>query len=143
MMEKIRTSVWYRIALPASVILNCFLIAWIAGQAWRAHEAPPGRILANIERNLDERDAAAFRSVMQREGPRLTASAQQVAVARRELKAQLMADPYDKEAARKALVAWRTSGNQFLSDFGDTLIEALAHVSPEGRRKVVANRAGQ
>jgi hypothetical protein len=143
MMEHIRTSVWCRIALPASLILNCFLIAWTAGHAWRAQEQPVARILGNIERNLDARDAATFRAAMGREGPRLAASAERLAAARRQLREQLMADPYDKDAARKALVIWQVSANQFLSDFGGTLIDALGQVSPQGRRKVVANRAAQ
>jgi uncharacterized membrane protein len=143
MTERTQASVWCRIALPASLILNCFLIAWMAGHAWRVQEQPVARILGNIERNLDQRDAVAFRAAMAHEGPTLTASAERLAAARRKLREQLMADPYNEEAAKKALEAWRESANQFLDDFGGTLIDALGHVSPEGRRKVVANRAGQ
>jgi uncharacterized membrane protein len=139
MTELDRLALWRRFALPASIVLNCFLIALIAGHIWRAQDQPLARILWNIEANLNERDAAAFRSVMQRESPQLAASAKQLTEARHELKRQLAADPYDKDAAKKALAAWRASVNQFLDSFGDTLIDALAEVSPEGRRKVVAN----
>jgi uncharacterized membrane protein len=141
MMEPTRVSVWRRMALPASLILNCFLAAWIAGHAWHTRDEQVARILANIERNLDPKDTAAFRRVVQREGPQLAASAGRIAATRRLLKQRLMAEPYDQAAARQALTAWHTSVDQFLDEFGGTLIDALAQVSPEGRRRVVENRA--
>jgi uncharacterized membrane protein len=140
--EHTRWHSWRRLALPASLVLNCFLLALIGGHLWRGQETPVARILSNIEGRLGERDASAFRSVMQRAGPRLAAAAKDVGDDRRSVKAALEADPYDKEAAKRALAAWRVSGNRFLDEFGDTLIDALAEVSPEGRRKVVENRVG-
>jgi|HubBroStandDraft_1064217.scaffolds.fasta_scaffold02082_2 uncharacterized membrane protein len=131
----------WRFAFPASLILNCFLIAWVASHGWHVDERP-ARILANIERNLDPQDAAAFRGVMQRAEPRLAVAAQQVTDARRGLREQLLANPYDPAAAKRALATWRAAGNQFLNEFGDTVIDALGQVSPEGRRKVVSNRSG-
>jgi uncharacterized membrane protein len=142
MIERNKLPLWRRIALPASIVLNCFLVALIGGHVWRGQDsgAPLVRVLSNIEANLNERDAATFRSVMLRDRPRLTAAAGRLAQARRELKLLLTADPLDKDAAKRALSEWRASGGLFLDSFGDTLIDALAEVSPEGRHKVVANR---
>jgi hypothetical protein len=98
------------------------------------------RALANIEANLDQRDAAAFRAVMRRDEPRISGSWKQLVESRRELAHELIAEPFDKRGAKQALIAWRTAGSHFLDEFSDTLIDALAQISPEGRRKIVAQR---
>jgi uncharacterized membrane protein len=146
MQNNLKPSAWRRIALPASLALNLFLVAAIGGHVWRAHHdtfgahTPLARALANAYSVLDQRDAAAFRAVMQRDEPRLGEAAAQIAQTRKDLQRALTAEPFDKEAARRALVAWRASGGHFLDNFGDTLIDALAQVSPEGRRKLVDGR---
>ena len=67
---------WRRIALPASILLNLFLVAVIGGHMWRvrAHEAafvtPMARVLARAEANLPAQDAAAFGAVIRRDAPR-------------------------------------------------------------------------
>jgi hypothetical protein len=38
------------------------------------------------------------------------------------------------------LAAWRKASGQFMDQFGDTLIDALAQVSPDGRRRLVSER---
>jgi uncharacterized membrane protein len=137
---------WCRVTLSASVVLNLFLAALIVGHLWRSHQdglgsrAPIARILANIESKLSPQDAATFHAVMTRGEPRVSQSAQQLAETRRELLHQLTANPFDEQAAKRALSTWHTSGDRFLDDFGDTLIDALAQVSPEGRRRIAAER---
>jgi uncharacterized membrane protein len=130
--ENREASNWRRFALPVSLVLNLFLIAMIGGHVWRVHRAgadagtPMARALANIEANLDQRDTAAFRAVMRRDEPRISASWQQLIGARRELARELVAEPFDKRAAKQALIEWRTAGSRFLDDFSDTLADALA-----------------
>jgi hypothetical protein len=138
---------WRRFALPVSVLLNLFLIALIGGHLLRhggydVATASPSlpRILANAQASLSAPDAAAFGAVMRRDAPRYIESARRLAEARAILERQITAQPYDVAATRKAFLAWQVSADRFLSQIGDSLVEALGQVSPEGRQKLVASR---
>lgn len=138
---------WRSLALPLSLLLNLFLIALIAGHLLLHHvgeprigELPLARGLANAEARLSRRDAAAIDSVFRRDEPRYVDAARDLVKARRALERQVIAQPFDRQATQRALAAWQASWNRFVSDFGGTLIDGLAQVSPEGRRKLVADR---
>ena len=51
-----------------------------------------------------------------------------------------MAENFDPDAVRRALATWQAKSDQFVDQFGGTLIDALAQVSPEGRRRLVDAR---
>jgi hypothetical protein len=138
---------WRRFALPASVLLNLFLIALIGGYVLRhgGHDAAAAspslpRILANAQASLSAPDAAAFGAVMRRDAPRYLESARKLVEARTLLERQITAQPYDAEATKQAFKTWQASADRFLSQIGDSLVEALGQVSPEGRQKLVASR---
>jgi uncharacterized membrane protein len=134
-----------RIALPASIILNLFLVAVIGGHLWR-HRAelttttPLARGLARAEAVLSPADAAAFRAVIRRNAPVYLEDQRRLTEARRALGRDITADRFDRDETQKALDDWRAAWNQFFDDFSKTLVDALAQVSPEGRRKLVAER---
>jgi uncharacterized membrane protein len=139
---------WRRFALPASTILNLFLLALIGGYVWHLHHGaaerlPMARILSNMEARLDRSDASAFRAVMEQGEPGLGQAAQNVSKARRDLEAQLTADSFNEQAAQQALAEWRGAAGQFMDRYGDTLIDALARVSPDGRRRLVKGGSGR
>ena len=138
---------WRRFALPASVLLNLFLMALIGGHLIRhsgydVATASPSlpRILANAQASLSAQDGAAFGTVMRRNAPRYIESARKLAEARVALERQITAQPYDAAATKQAFLMWQVSANRFFSEIGDSLIEALGQVSPEGRQKLVASR---
>jgi Heavy-metal resistance len=138
---------WRRVALPLSLLLNLFLVALIAGHLLRRHlneaglgTVPLARALVKAEASLSPSDAAAFDAVIRRDAPRYAASARAFGQARRALERQILAQPFDRDAAREALAAWQASWNRFLDDFGGPLVDALAQVSPEGRQKLIAAR---
>jgi len=138
---------WRRFALPVSILLNLFLVAVIGGHLLRHHGNEFGtgapsvaRILANAQASLSAPDAAAFGAVMRRDAPRYVQSALELSRARNALERQIMAQPYDAAATKQAFVAWQESGDRFLVDISDSLVEALGRVSPEGRQKLVASR---
>jgi hypothetical protein len=142
---EIRT--WRRFALPASVLLNLFLIALIGGHLLRhpADDVGPGgislpRVLANAQASLSPSDAAAFGSVMRRDAPRYLESARKLADARAQLERQITAQQFDEPAVKQAFAVWQASADRLLDDIGSTLVDALGQVSPEGRQKLVANR---
>jgi uncharacterized membrane protein len=141
---------WRRIALPVSIVLNLFLVALIGGHLLHNRArvdvhfvSPLVRALARAEANLPPPDAEKFGAVMRRGAPHYMAAARQLEEARQELARQAAADPFDQEGARRALAAWAKAWDQFLSDFSNTLVEALAEISPESRRKLVTERQAQ
>jgi uncharacterized membrane protein len=137
---------WRRIALPVSIVLNLFLLAVIGGHVWHNRRAeaaggmPLTRFLANVEASLPARDAAAFGEVIKRNAPHYGEDGLKLLEARKALAGEITAEPYDQARVRQALANWRAAWNQFMDDFGDTLVEALGQVSPEGRRKLIAER---
>jgi uncharacterized membrane protein len=139
------TPTWRRLALPASVVLNLFFVAAIGGHLLhRRHEDVAygsvfGRALANAEAKLPPPDAAAFGAVMRRDAPHFADAARALGEARQELGRQISAEQFDPAGVKQALAAWRTAWSRFTEDFGDTLVAALAQVSPDGRRKLVAD----
>ena len=129
-----------RTSLIVSIILNLFLAAVVGGHFWRIHHedttAPTGllAVLAQAEAGLSPKDAAALDSVLRRDAPHYIAAARRLRTAREALQQQVNADTFDPEKTRQALDSWRAAWNEFLDVFDDTLIEALAKISPEGRR---------
>jgi uncharacterized membrane protein len=139
-------SSWPLIALLLSIGLNLFLAALIGGHIWQAHRAattfgePLARALAGAEASLPPRDAAAFRSVIKREAPQYAGALHQFALARRQLAEEIIAPQYDAAKVQQALATWQSAWNRFFAEFGPPLVEALGQVSPEGRRKLIAER---
>jgi uncharacterized membrane protein len=139
-------SSWRRMVLPVSLILNVFLAALIGGHflrkvvPGRGAETPLVRALAYAADNLPPSDADIFKEVMRRNATHYAERVQQLLKARAELERQITAEPFNQQTARAAYSTWQADLNAFVRDFGDTLIEALARISPEGRRKIVALR---
>jgi uncharacterized membrane protein len=140
---------WRRIALPASIVLNIFLVALIGGHLLRGRpviapgENPLARALANAEASLSPSDAAAFRQVMRSDTPRFADAAQQLAAARRAVAQQIAAEPFNADAVHQALTRWQMALNSFFDAFSDPLVDALAKVSPDGRRRLIAERQAE
>jgi Heavy-metal resistance len=124
---------WQRIALPASIVLNLFLLALIGGHLWQSQrdqaDASPSldRALANAEATLSPKDAAAFAMVLHGDAPRYVAAAQQIT-----------AGVFTPAAVRQALAVWRAAWDRFLDEFSGPLIDAMAQLSPQGRRQLIA-----
>jgi uncharacterized membrane protein len=139
---------WLWLALSLSVVLNLFFLGVIAGHflglragsSELATDTPMARAIERAASVLDAADAAAFRAALDRNRPRYVQSAEQVAAARRALVRQIAAEPFDPRAASQALDAWRASWDRFVGDFNGPLIEALAAISPQGRRRLINER---
>jgi Heavy-metal resistance len=99
--------------------------------------------LAHAEASLPPRDAASFGAAIRRDAPHYAQAAQQLTEARQEFWRQVTAEQFNQYDVRQALDAWRTAWNRFLDDFSSTIVAALAEVSPEGRRKLMAERRFQ
>ena len=126
----------------ASLVLNLVF----AGLLWWRPTPPPrggrgfDRMVARIEANLPEPDRPLFQAVLAAERPRYAGSLAAMRAASAEVDAVMRRDPYDPVALRDALAAWAERMVAFNRDFGETLAEALAAVSPEGRAQIAAAR---
>ena len=140
------TRKWLRIALPISLVLNMFLLAFVGGQMLRATpEVPRGddplaRILAVAEATLPASDARSFRETLLKEEPRYARAVRKVTEARQEMLKQMSADPYDPVATLAALSAMQSAWTEFMDAIGGPLVDAIGQISPEGRRTVVADQ---
>src|ERR1700757_4787182 len=96
---------WNRIVLPASILLNLFLLAVIGGDSFHVpnRRGDPGmplaRALLRAESILPKQDADAFSAVIRRDTPRFGRSWEQLRDARQELDRQIGAEPFDPAAA--------------------------------------------
>jgi len=138
-------STGWRIALAISVILNLFFIALVGGHVWRSRIAMQGKtpfaaILARAEAGLSPEDAASFDAVVRSDAPHYLEAARQLRLARASVHDQVTADKFDPMKARAALANWQMAWNNFMGAFDDTLIKALAKISPEGRRTLAKQR---
>lgn len=136
---------WKQIALPVSFALNLFFVAVIGGYwlstTYEYAGTPVARALTQAEASLSPGDAAAFRVVIQRDASRYRQAEQQLRDARRALRYQVEAERFDPAGTRKALTAWRAAWNHFMDSFEGPLVDALAQVSPDGRRDLVARQS--
>lgn len=140
---------WRWLALALSLVCNLFLAAVIAGHFMSRRvrpvrvaiaATPMARALARATAVLPPKDAANFRAVIEREKPQYAQAAMEVGEARAALERAIAADPFDPKAASQALAAWRVSWDRFIEDFSGPMMDALASVSPEGRRSLIAER---
>jgi uncharacterized membrane protein len=137
---------WWRVLLPASIVLNLFLVAVIGSHVWQVHrseragELPLARALQRAEAILPPKDAARFGAVMRHDAPQFVEAARHLDAARERLRNAITADHFNKAEVSQAFAAWQAAYNNFLDDIADPLTEALSQVSPEGRRKLVAAR---
>ena len=138
---------WSRIALPASILLNLFLLAVIGGHLLHVPNRsenlgmPLARAVLRAESILPKKDADAFGAVIRRDAPRFGRSWEQLRDARQDLNRQIGAEPFDPVAARQSLRATQAAWDHFLDGFSDTLVDGLAQISPEGRRKLISETA--
>ncbi|MHB8813315.1 MAG: periplasmic heavy metal sensor [Steroidobacteraceae bacterium] len=138
-------SPWRKSVLALSLVLNLFLATLVLGHLWRSHirHAPlqpmVAHIVADARAELSTDDFAAFDAVIHRDGPQVAEEAQRVSAARGVLESRIEAEPFDPAATRQAYDAWHESADRFLDQFRDTLVDALAQVSPQGRRRLIAH----
>ncbi len=63
-----------------------------------------------------------------------------MAKTREEIEKQILTEPFEKVAVKGAFAASRESWNHFTEDFADTLVDALASISPDGRQRLIMER---
>ncbi len=133
-------------ALGASLTLNVALGGLLlAGPGRAQHGGGSGgrgfdRMVARIEHALPEADRPAFRAVLDAERGRYEGALADLRAARREVDAAMAREPFDPASLRAAMAAWSGRWTAFNAAFADTMVQAMAAVSPQGRAQVAAAR---
>lgn len=125
-----------------SLVLNAFLVALLGAHLLRApaphpHHGPEA-VIARMAAVLPPADAARFQADMARGRDAYRSARARLEQAHAAFVATIAHQPYDAAASRAALATWRADLQEFTARFGDSLVTALADVSPAGREKLAA-----
>jgi uncharacterized membrane protein len=128
--------------LGASVVLN-LVLGWLvlATPTPREHRGRGfDRMVARIEASLPEPDRPVFRGVLEAERDHYAAALAALRASRAEVDSAMARDPFDPDALRLAMTRWSERWIGFNATFTETLVHAMAAVSPEGRARIAAAR---
>jgi uncharacterized membrane protein len=124
--------------LPASILLNVFLLATLVVQHFTAppHPPGPGQAMDHLADSLPPADGALLRAAFDADLAALDRSHAEMDRIGTELRAVLARDPFDKGAFRALLV----ESDQLHAAFGRALTQTFPDVveklSAEGRHKM-------
>jgi uncharacterized membrane protein len=125
-------------ALGASLALNLVFAGLLF---WPDSPRPRGvrGLQARMERVLSAEDRARFRAVMDANQPTFEAAQQALRQTRPLVPRAIGAEPFSEEALRAAMATNRERWQAFSEAFEGSLAQATAAISPEGRRKLLAD----
>lgn len=136
-----RSSRWW---LVGSLILNVSFFTAAIGRAVHSSLEPPrqqstfGSVLTQARAVLSPNDLKAFLAAIHRDAPDFDEADGKLAEARRTVLLQIASPRFDQSATRSALINLRARWTTFSDEFREPLIQALAEVSPDGRRRLVS-----
>jgi uncharacterized membrane protein len=127
--------------LAASLVLNVCLTGFLAARLYHAHLARTERptidaVLAGIQSKLSRDDAARFIEPFERDRSKLQTSQAELESARAAVWKAIAAQPFDADAARRAIDVWRQKSSDNAKHFVDALADAVQSISADGRATV-------
>ncbi|EHM01975.1 hypothetical protein HMPREF9946_01711 [Acetobacteraceae bacterium AT-5844] len=127
-----------KVALGASLAVNCVLAGLLF---WQDDHRPRGvrGLQARMERVLSDEDRATFHAVMDANRPRYEEAQRAMRQARPLIPKAIGAEPFSEEALRAAMALNREKWLAFSETFEGSLAQATAAISPEGRRRLLAD----
>lgn len=130
-----------RAALGASLALNLVFAALLF---WPGPARPRGirGMEARMERALGEEDRATFRRIMEANRPSYETAQQDMRRVAPAIAGALGAEPFSEDALRAALQAGRERWRVFSESYENSLAKATAAISPDGRRRLLADMPG-
>nr|WP_272874872.1 periplasmic heavy metal sensor [Roseomonas marmotae] len=130
-----------KVALGASLALN---LVFAGMMFWPQPGRPSGvrGLQARMERVLSPRDRETFRQVMEANRPRWEPAQRAMRQARPEVRRAMGAEPFSEEALRAAMAAGRERWFSFSEAYEDSLAQATGAISPDGRRRLLADMPG-
>lgn len=123
--------------LTASLLANVFLLAHAAAPMLRGRREPGfGGMVEHFARALPPGDAERFHAVVDPEQARFAAAKREMDQSRAELSRAIARSPYDEASVRMRMADWQAHLHAMSSRVGDTLLTAIAVLSPEGRARL-------
>lgn len=125
-------------ALGASLALN---LVFAGLMIWPDMGRPHGvrGLQARMERVLGPEDRATFHRVMEEGRPRWEPLRHELRRARPRVGRAIGAEPFSEEALRAAMAEGRQRWMTFSEAYEDSLARATAAISPDGRRRLLAD----
>ena len=135
-----------RTLLTLSLGLNLFLIGWVVTGSFPADCAKPDpapeTVAAEIAAALPQADRTLLLQAVAAQSPALLEARRSYLEAFNRLRAVIVTEPINPVDLRRAVADMRTTRQAERSLFGDTIVEALPKMSPQGRQAFVASHLG-
>jgi uncharacterized membrane protein len=134
-----RPNLILKVALGASLALNLVFGALLF---WPDARPPRGGVRgmqARMERVLGPEDRATFHRVMEDSRPRWEPLQRTMRQAGPQIGRAIGAEPFSEDALRAAMADGRARWNAFSEAYENSLAQATAAISPEGRRRLLAD----
>lgn len=129
-----------QIVLFASLVLNVFLAGYVIARAvapdWHRPKSGPDAIVERLSSQLPSSDADTLRAAFESNRSKLDALWSALQSSRREVRAKLIAEPFDQAAFAQGVAETRAKHDAFFAAVSDTVVQAVGKLSPEGRRKL-------
>jgi uncharacterized membrane protein len=132
-----------RAALGASLALNLVFAALLfwPGLLPQGERKPRGirGLETRMERVLGPEDRVTFQRIMEANRPSYETAQREMRQVGPSVARALGAEPFSEEALRQALQAGRERWRTFSESYENSLAKATAAISPEGRRRLLAD----
>ncbi|HYB55694.1 MAG TPA: periplasmic heavy metal sensor [Alphaproteobacteria bacterium] len=133
-----RTKAWaLQIVLFASLAVNLFVAGFFAAHLLHRREPPgpsPMAVLERISAPLPEKDKEILAAAWKADQAKLAGLSAELQAARREVRAKLIAEPFDSAALAAAMTDARMKHEALDAEFQAIIVDAATKFSPEGRK---------
>ncbi len=127
-----------QVALFASLAINLFGAGYFVARLWHHHPppGPPGPMMLaeRLAAPLPAADKEVLLSAWKADQPKLASLNAELVAARREVRAKLNAEPFDRAALAAALSNTRAKRLALDEEIQGIIVDAVAKFSPEGRK---------
>ena len=104
---------------------------------------PPGVMIQRMVKELPPEDGPRLEAAMAPHAEDIEVARVHMEASRREMTRQLGNTPFDREAAKAAMAKWQANWTLWSQTLGDAMLDGAAELSPEGRERLAARRAGR
>ncbi|HXQ67001.1 MAG TPA: periplasmic heavy metal sensor [Alphaproteobacteria bacterium] len=133
-----RTKAWtLQIVLFASLAVNLFVAGYFAAHLLHRREPPgpsPMAVLERLSAPLPQQDKEVLAAAWKADQAKLAGLSAELQAARREVRAKLIAEPFDSAALAAAMANARMKHEALDAEFQAIIVDAVTKFSPEGRK---------
>ncbi|MFI4988524.1 MAG: periplasmic heavy metal sensor, partial [Alphaproteobacteria bacterium] len=134
-----RTKAWLlQLVLFVSLAINLFVAGYFVARLWEHHrpDGPPGPMMLaeRLAAPLNEKDRELLLSAWKANQPKLAGLNAELQAARRNVRAKLTAEPFDRAALAAAMAEARAKHLTVDEAIQSVILDAVVNFSPEGRK---------